>query len=158
MQNPPEQRDSVILHPSTLCWAHETKSYLLHSRRCTKLCEEGLIPGGCVSPVGQRCSILLPHLVEVTLIPSEPTDPLSSLQTGQGAKQRDCIPTFHPNTESRCSWGRQQDPGVKRYSGSDCINTVSIKSVLFAFAAVPRVSENLTVPGTVQVQNKLTPI
>lgn len=72
--------------------------------------------------------------------------------------QRDHIPTFCPDTEARRSQGRQQDPGAKRYLGSGCINTVSIKSVLFAYASVPRVSENLTVLGTIQVQNKLTQI
>lgn len=98
------------------------------------------------APCGGRSGSLLAH--RPPFLPSDRA----------GAKQSGCIPTFHPNTESRHSRGRQQDPGAKQYSGSDCVNTVSIKSVLFAFAAVPRVSENLTVPGTVQVQNKLTPI
>lgn len=159
IQNAPEQTDSVILHTETAEHTKQRPSSCSH--RCTSwsfgLCEEGLNPGGCVSPVGQQCS-MLPHLREVALAPCYSTVPLSSLQTGQGAKQRDHIPTFHPNTESRRSWARQQDPGAKQYSGSDCINTVSIKSVLFAFAAVPWVSENLSVPGTVWVQNKLTPI
>lgn len=159
IQNPPEQTDLVVLHTEAAEHMKQRPSFCSHRRTSWSfgLCEEGLNPYGCALPVGQRCS-MLQHLREVALAPCLPTDPFSFLWTGQGAKQRDHIPTFHPNTESRRRWARQQDPGVKQYSGSDCINTVSIKSVLFAFAAVTWVSENLTVPGTVWVQNKLTPI
>lgn len=97
LQNAPEQTDSVILHTETAEHMKQRPGFCSH--RCTSwsfgLCEEGLNPGGCALPVGQRCS-MLPQLREVALAPCPSTDPLPPFGMVRGQSRGITFPHFTP--------------------------------------------------------------
>lgn len=95
IQNPPEQTDSVILHTETAEHTKQRPSFCPH--RCTSwsfgLSEEGLHPGGCALPVGQRCYLTSGRWL---WLPAHSHTPFPPSGLGRGQSRGITFPHFTP--------------------------------------------------------------